>query len=57
PHARSHVGSPCMRAPGLCTRARTGPPCLLACGVPMHVRRIPALVHAASDVVCSSSYM
>ena len=41
-------GSPCMHALGLCT---------LDCGVPMHVCRIPALVHAASHVVCSSSYM
>ena len=63
-HARSHActgpmracslrvptpeGSPCMHALGLCT---------LDCGVPMHVCRIPALVHAASHVVCSSSYM
>ena len=49
PHAYVH--------PGLCTCTRTGPPCLLACGVPMHMRRIPALVHAASHIVCSSSYM
>ena len=41
-------GSPCMHALGLCT---------LDCGVPMHVCQIPALVHAASHVVCSSSYM
>ena len=63
-HARSHActgpmracslqvptpeGSPCMHALGLCT---------LDCRVPMHVCRIPALVHAASHVVCSSSYM
>ena len=63
-HARSHActgpmracslqvptpeGSPCMHALGLCT---------LNCRVPMHVCQIPALVHAASHVVCSSSYM
>ena len=63
-HARSHAcsgpmracslrvptpeGSPCMHALGLC---------MLDCRVPMHVCRIPALVHAASHVVCSSSYM
>ena len=41
-------GSPCMHALGLCT---------LDCEVPMHVCQIPALVHAASHVVCSSSYM
>ena len=61
-HAHSHQAptptrSPCMHAPGPCAHARSGSPCLLACGVPMHVRWIPALVHVASHVVCSSSYM
>ena len=63
PHARTHramracslrVPTPAHTEP---PPAHTGPPCPLDCGVPMHVCRIPALVHAASHVVCSSSCM
>ena len=59
PHARSHAGSPCMRAPGLCTHARTGPPCPLACGVPMctgslHSCMLHPMLYVLV-VICSSS--
>ena len=68
PHA--HLVSMHART-GPCAHARSGSPHPLACGVPMHVhrapmparlrgphvRRIPALMHAASHVVCISSYM
>ena len=62
-HARMHWAHVCMlarRVPACMHQAyaRTlapGPPCPLACRVPMHVCRIPALMHAASHVVCSSN--
>ena len=69
PHARSHrAPTPAHTEPPPAytepppahtepPSTHTGPPCPLDCGVPMHVCRIPALMHAASHVVCSSSYV
>ena len=56
-HTHSHQAYALTLTPGLYMCTHTGPPCLLVCGVPMYVRQIPALVHAASHIVCSSSYM
>ena len=56
-HTCSLQVPPCMHALGLCMPNHTRPPCPLTCRVPMHMCQISALMHAASHVVCSSSYM
>ena len=57
PYTHAHSRSPCMHAPGLFMPNYTRPPCPLTYRVPMHMCQISALMHAASYVVCNSSYM
>jgi hypothetical protein len=64
PHACSLVGSPRTHAHGVPMHACTGPMHARSHRAPMpthlrgpHVRWIPALMYAASHVVCISSYM